>query len=54
MIDHIVEIDCEITMKEIGLIAETEWVEIGHIVGIDHKTTIRMTIEGIIEMTITK
>ena len=44
-------------MKEIYLIAETDYTietectEIGHMVGIDHKTTIRMTIEGTIEMT---
>ena len=51
-------IDCKITMKEIDPIAETDYTvetecmtEIGHIVGIDHETTIKMTIEVTIEMT---
>ena len=42
------EIDCEITMKEIDPIAETD-IEISHIVGIEHETTIKMTIEVTIE-----
>ena len=48
-------------MKEIDPIAETDYTvetecttEIGHIVGIDHETTIKMTTEMIIEMTIEK
>ena len=45
-------------MKEIDHIADTDYTaetecmtEIGHIVGIDHKTTIKMTREVTIEMT---
>ena len=44
-------------MKEIDLIAETDYtvekecIEIDYIVEIDHETTIRMTIEGTIDMT---
>ena len=38
-IDHTVGINCKIIIKEIGPITET-----GHIVEIDHKTTVEMTI----------
>ena len=39
-------------IAETDYTVETECTEIGHIVGIDHETTIRMTIEGTREMTI--
>ena len=50
------EIDQKITMKETDPITETDYTietkcmtEIGHIVGMDHKTTIKMIIEMTIE-----